>query len=168
MREIILRKFGVSSADLIGEGGESLVYSLPGGKMLRIYRENKNTISHVQKLAAFYREIQGKFSFETPQILEIAEEQGILYSVAVCIQGRDMSKIFPTLGTQGKRKALQSYFKAMEEFTQVSFEEKLYGQFLATKPVNAKTWPDFYEILFARVHRLMPGTSKKTYEICRA
>ena len=144
MHQALLSKFNITEAALLGVGGESRVYQLPEGKMLRLYKDQSQKRSYLELLSAFYKGIEGKFSFQTPVIYEIQESDGVLFSIAKCIEGNDMSKVLPTLNPSDKKKLFQNYFDAMEEIHSVSFpESKPYGQILVENPITASTWPEF-------------------------
>jgi hypothetical protein len=145
MHEAVLNKFGVTEADFVGRGGQSRVYALPEGKMLRVYNPGGEDKQELLRLKVFYDGLYGKFSYKTPHILEIGEEGGALFTIGEMIPGKALSDVLPGLSVEDKKKVFRNYFEAVEEIRSVSFPERPYGEILADDPRTAPTWTEYLQ-----------------------
>ncbi len=73
-RARLLQRFGIDERALIGAGGESQVYALPGGRVLRVARAGAHGGADPERLKAFLERIAGRLPFATPVLEEIAPD----------------------------------------------------------------------------------------------
>jgi hypothetical protein len=140
----ILKKFNLTEKDLIGAGGEAIVYRLNDQKILRILRGNKDKRWKLEKLQSFYEGLP-KMSFTTPAIhsVDFDEEESVTYSIENMILGRPVEKILPNLSRKDKEEALFNYLVAVEELKQVTYPQLPYGDLLSKELLTSGSWSGF-------------------------
>lgn len=151
----ILKKFGLSSADLLGEGGESSVYALDAGRILRLPRARPFTLAGREHLKAFLEGIAGHLPFATPLIQEIGPDAD--YTIETRLQGRSMAQFLRTAGDDARDHAFRNYVTALEALRVIEYPDHPYGHLLSEEPVTGDTWRDFIHDSLAKfrtAHRL--------------
>ena len=137
----ILQDFGLGSADILGEGSESLVFALGSEHVLRLPKRRRPDGLSFARLKGFLDGIDGKLPFATPTIEEIGEDEA--YTIAPRLPGRPMADFLRTAGNDARDKALTNYIAAIDAFATIEFPDAPYGQLLATNPVTADDWRSY-------------------------
>jgi putative membrane protein len=137
----ILQDFGLGSADILGEGSESLVFALGDEHVLRLPKRRKSGAPSAARLKTFLDGIAGKLPFATPTIEEIGE--GDAYTIAPRLPGRPMADFLRTAGDDARDRALRNYIAAIDAFATIEFPAAPYGQLLALDPVTADDWRSY-------------------------
>ena len=137
----VLAKLGVAESDLIGAGGEYLVYGLSPDRILRLRRTPGPGAPGAAALRDFLGRIEGRLPFATPLIVEIGP--GEVYTIEKRLPGRAMSKVLTEIGGEARQTAWLNYLAAVEAFGDIVFSDRPYGHLLAATPITAGDWPGF-------------------------
>jgi aminoglycoside phosphotransferase (APT) family kinase protein len=139
--DAVLQRFGVTSSDKIGHGGDATVYALGAHRVVRVLH---STNSPIARIAAFYDELAGQDpGFELPRVLEHGEIDGTAYSVDRLIPGRPLIDVLPELAGDRRQRALDSYLDSADAIGRLHIERPLYGEVLADPPLQRSTWTEF-------------------------
>lgn len=144
----ILEEFGLSETDLVGEGGESVVYALGHDHVLRMPKSRPFEPGSRARLKAFLDAIAGKLPFATPTIEEIGPDED--YTIETRLPGRSLAAFLKTAGDDARDHALRNYVAAIDAFRTVEFPDHPYGHMLAAAPVTADNWRTFTRASLAR------------------
>lgn len=146
MTDAVLRRFGATSAERIGHGGEATVYALSGERVLRVFHTPHGDIA---RIAAFYDELAGQDpGFALPRVIEYGEIDGVSYSVDRRISGRPMMDALSGLTGDRRRVALDAYLDAAEAIARLRIVRPYFGEILPLDPIQRPAWRAF---LHARV-----------------
>jgi len=137
----ILERFGLDPADLLGEGGESLVYALGPDRILRLPKGRKPGGRARARLKAFLDGIAGRLPFATPEIEEIGPREA--YTIEKRLAGRPMSEFLRTAHDDARDKAFRNYVAAIDAFSGIALPNLPYGHLLANSPIIADDWRTF-------------------------
>jgi aminoglycoside phosphotransferase (APT) family kinase protein len=137
----ILRQFRLGAEDLLGEGGESRVYAIDDGHILRIPREGAGGGSDREKMRAFLRWLDGQLPFAVPEIIDIGADEA--YTVERRIAGRSLATFLKTANNDARDRALRNYVAAIDAFRAVRLDTHPYGHLLAARPIAANDWRSF-------------------------
>ena len=137
----LLADFGLSPADLIGEGGESLVYALGEAHILRLPKRRPFDARSRIKLKGLLDEIRGRLPFATPTIEEVGAHGA--YTIEVRLAGRSMAAFLPSAADDPRDHAFRNYVAAIETLRTVAFDDRPYGHLVAAEPVTADDWRTF-------------------------
>lgn len=137
----ILEQFHLGPADLIGEGGESRVYAIDEGHILRLPRAPRKDASYTKHLQGFLASIAGHLPFDTPEIIEIGPRNA--YTVERRLHGRPFSEMLKTAGDDARDKAFRNYVAAIDAFGTIHFDDLPYGHLLAPDAVTGDDWRQF-------------------------
>ncbi len=137
----ILADFGLRASDLIGEGGESLVYALGTSHVLRLPKRHPFDPRSRRRLQAFLAGIHGRLPFETPLIEEIGPNEA--YTIEPRVPGKPMAEFLRAANDDLRDHALRNYVAAIDAFRTIEFPHLPYGHILAGHPVNAGDWRTF-------------------------
>lgn len=146
----ILQKFSLSENDLLGFGGESRVYAIDGERVLRVYNRGAER-GYVNRLREFYRSLNNHgLPFETPVVLEIATEGGLLFTIERRIQGRRLTDFLKEATGEARTRALVSYVQTAARIKELPFQADRFGELLVPEPLLRPAWPAY---LAARARR---------------
>jgi putative membrane protein len=139
----VLRRFGVTPADLLGRGGESDVYALDAERVLRVY--GGDDLGYLTKRQAFYAWLRSQgLPFDTPELWEVGREGEHLYALERRMRGRDFALVLPTLHGADRTRALSSYLMVAGQIGQVALPEQPFGELVTPDtPLQAATWDDY-------------------------
>jgi aminoglycoside phosphotransferase (APT) family kinase protein len=146
--ERILKQFGLSESDLLGEGGESLVFSVTADTVLRLPRAKAFDAQSRVRLRTFQGEIAGKLPFATPHIEEIGP--GETWTIERRLPGRPMTEVLAGIDDDRRDNVLRNYVDAMEAISAIELPTLPYGHLLATSRVNTDDWRKFAGETLAR------------------
>jgi len=140
---IVLQKFHINTPILLGKGGEGWIYEY-GDDALKVYPRNSD-MQYLKNVQAFQGTLaKHQFSFDIPQIYEVGQVDGILYTVEKRLRGIQMDKKIIGMNTQDRQKIYRSYYDAIRQVNAVTFPDLPYGQIIQTaESVTADSWTDF-------------------------
>lgn len=140
MSDAILASFGVSPADWLGSGGESDVYALDAGRVLRLYKGEN--LDYLVKRQAFYAELRRyDLPFATPEFLEVDSRSGMIYAVERRMPGRDFAQVLPTLEGIDRERALSSYLEVAGQIGAVRLPGRPFGEIITPDvPIQVDDW----------------------------
>jgi aminoglycoside phosphotransferase (APT) family kinase protein len=139
--DAVLRHFGLTEADRIGSGWESLIYGLPPDLILKIPHPDLGAEAKVRAGAAFTAGLP-TLPFAVPHVREIGHIDGTLYTVEDRIAGRALSEMLPGLEGERRRRALTSYLAVAEAMAVVRTEGD-YGDLLLAEPLRRAHWGEY-------------------------
>jgi len=137
----ILRDFGLSATDRIGEGGESFVYALGTDAVLRLPKAGHFDAHSRERLQIFLDHVATRLPFATPTIEEIAPDE--TWTIERRLPGRSMAELLRTLDDDRRDQAFRSYVAAVDAIRTISLTDFPYGHVLASAPVTASDWRTF-------------------------
>jgi len=118
-KQSILRKYSLSTEDVLHKGMEAEVYALGNDALLKLYIQT-TTFAHLKVLQEFYASIDASgLSYSLPSIQSIAEEDGICISIERRLPGIPMSTVLSSLTTREMEKMMQSSLVAALELGKV-------------------------------------------------
>lgn len=143
----------VSSADLLGSGGESEVYALDSTRILRVYHSHL-PVAYLEQRHAFYAQLHAHHPpFEIPHVLDTGYINGRFYTVERRMNGRDFNKVLPTLTGSARAKALASFLRVAQLIGTIQFPDRPFGELLAMRePLCRDGWSQF---LWDRMQRTL-------------
>ena len=137
----ILTSFGIGPDALIGWGGQSWVYALDAGRVLRVLKRpgERQTLRRQQ---AFLAEIDGRLAVPT-SVIETIDPAG-RFTVERRLKGTALSVLLPKLGRADRKRAIAAYVAGAEATGRLALPERPYGQVLAPAPITAESWTGFF------------------------
>jgi Ser/Thr protein kinase RdoA (MazF antagonist) len=147
MSAAVKAAFGVTEADLLGDGWESTIYALGSGQILRIPRPEAMSETQVRAQAAFTAGLP-PLPFAVPRVREIARLDGQLYVIEDRIPGQSMAALLPGLSGTRRATALRAYLAAAEAMSVAKIPGAAFGDLLLDRPRRCDRWADY---LTARV-----------------
>ena len=139
----VLRRFSLSTNDLLGFGGESRVYALDDDRILRVYERGIDR-GYVDRLREFYESLgRHDLPFEIPVVLVIATHDDLLYAIEQRIHGERMSNFLKTAAGDARQQSLVSYVETAALIQSIPLEASEFGELLSSRPVLRPTWPDY-------------------------
>lgn len=136
----ILAQFGVGPANLIGAGGQSLVYGLDEARVLRVIKYGGDADA-LARLRSFLAQIQGRLAVETPLIEEI--DPGGRFTIERRLPGTAMTALMPGLTGERRQEMLANYVACADAAATIALPDRPYGEFLAAAPIAAETWTEY-------------------------
>ena len=147
MTDTMLNAFGVTEADLLGDGWESTIYALGATQVLRIPRPGVGSEAQVRAQAALTANLPA-LPCAVPRITEIGRIDGQLYVIEDRIAGQSMASLLPSLSGERRATALRAYLAAAEAMAAVIAPGEAFGDLLLDHPRRCDRWSDY---LTARV-----------------
>ncbi|HEV7215319.1 MAG TPA: phosphotransferase [Chloroflexota bacterium] len=146
----ILRDMGVERRQLLGEGGEGLVFAYDTGSVLKVYK--RTTSEYLRTLQALQVTLaNAALPFATPEIREIRQVGQVFYTIEKKLDGRQLDDRLATLSEGETLRALAAYVDALQALHAVALPAEPYGQYLPTADrIQAATWRAF---LLAKVEQ---------------
>ncbi len=139
----ILKRFGVSERDLIGRGGQSSVYALDGGRVLRVYGAQTNP-AFAPALADFYRAlVVPPLPFAIPRILETGSADGGSFAIEERLAGAPLRDAMSGLDPEARDSAARDFMQAAAALHCIRHPQTVFGEVLTADPVRADDWRDF-------------------------
>jgi len=157
----VLKKFGLTEEQLLGQGSGSRVFEVDATNILRIYRP-ETSIEYVDSLMKFYQTSDSsKTSFDLPKIFDFGTHDGHLFSVENKLDNNLEQAISFLKGEQR--------ITALEEFTQASgaikdievIDKTFYGEIIGAEPLQKNSWPEY---LLCRVEKSLQTSYKHFLE----
>jgi putative membrane protein len=140
----MVQRFNVTPAGLLGRGGESEVYALDAGRVLRIYKAGAPE-DYIARRTEFYAALQARQPpFELPDVLESGVIEGRRYTIERRMRGSDFAAVLPSLSGADRERALTSYLRTAGLIGTLTFPEQPFGELLAPgEPLQHVSWPAF-------------------------
>jgi len=137
----LLRSFGLGPGDLIGRGGQSDVYALDAGRILRVLRSPAADLAPLRRLQALLAGIDGRLAVPTSTIDEI-DGRG-RYTIERRLAGRSMLDLLPSLSGAARETAFRNFAMGSEAPAAVVFADRPYGEVLCDRPIRSEDWHDY-------------------------
>ena len=140
----MIGRFWVDTSSRLGWGGESEVYALDAGRVLRVYWPGASA-AYAERRRDFYVWLteQG-LPFELPLVLETGIAEDRIYEVERRMRGRVLSGVLPVLAGADRERALASYLRATEVIGGITLDDRRFGEMLvANEPLQRDTWSSF-------------------------
>ena len=147
---VILQRFGVGIAELLGSGGESWVYALDSNTVLRVFKDTSDQSRYLTNLDRLHEGCQRQVSYALPKVLEIDAFEGRYYSVEQRIPGRPLSLVLPGLSEDLRARALRAYLEAGEELAAVRMDSRPFGELVVSEPLTDESWHGFLQRSMSR------------------
>jgi aminoglycoside phosphotransferase (APT) family kinase protein len=142
MTDAVTRAFGVTRADLLGDGWESTIYALGTTQVLRIPRAGGAGEDQLRAQAALTDGLP-LLPFAVPRIRDIARIEGQLYVIEDRIPGRSMAEMLPELSGERRVTALRAYLAAAEAMAVATAPGQAFGDLLLAVPRRCDKWSDY-------------------------
>lgn len=144
MHTQILQRFGITSAALLGKGGESYVYALDQTRVVRIYGRGAS-LDYLQARSNFYTQLAARHpSFVIPLILDHGVIDEHPYTIERRMPGYDFAHILPQLTGRDRERALISYLNVSTQIGSITFPDALFGEMLLPHgALQRDTWPQY-------------------------
>lgn len=141
---LVFAKLHLTTPVLLGMGGEGPVYEYGDDKVLKVYPRTVDML-YLQNIQSFQRDLaKHTFTFATPQITEIGQTDGVLYTVEKRLQGTQGDKKIIGLHTADRQRVYRSYYDAIRQVNKVTFPTLPYGQLIKTsESITSDSWTDF-------------------------
>lgn len=139
----ILGSYGVTNIVLLGKGGEGEVYELDFERVIKIY--GNTSFKYLVSLKNFQSKLlEYNFSFDVPQIFEIRQDGGIVFTLEKRLSGVNGEKLFEKLDDTDKKKLLSNFFDGIAQIAQVELSDLSYGQILDSKDkIMTDNWSEY-------------------------
>ncbi len=139
----VLKSLHIKNPVLLGKGGEGWVYEY-GDMAVKIYPRSSDK-EYLQNIQTFQDILLKKrFTFDIPQICEIHDVSGILYTVEKRLHGIQMDKKIVDLNTTDRQKLYRNYYEAIRQVNSVMFQDLPYGQIIKSSgSITSDRWTDF-------------------------
>lgn len=140
---VILNRFDLIDADLLGAGSESRVFAMDDEHVLRVFHDNMSW-DYVESRRLFYDELaKRKLPFAVPELYSVGAWVGHIFTTEKRILGQDFSVVLPTLEGSERAKALTSYLDAVVTLGKELFPDQPYGELIATPPIRSDSWQGY-------------------------
>ncbi|GHA30364.1 hypothetical protein GCM10007989_27640 [Devosia pacifica] len=142
---VILRRFGLSQARLIGEGGEARVFALDENRVLRIARPgaSMDSLRQRQGLAAEIAKSAHHLPFATPHIETVEEVEGRAVAVERRLAGVPLAHLFETIEGRQREAVLTSYLDASAAIQTIIPDRPYVGELGGGHPVRADSYQQY-------------------------
>lgn len=152
MTQIILQKYNLTAADLIGQGMEAMVYLYDPAHVLKLYQGTSN-LERLQTLQTFYAALdQHTTLIHLPQIQRIWQEDGILLTIEKYLPGVPMATIVAQATAHQLPQLFDAYLRAALELQQVKISpEPTRYKLFDERGLSARTNGDFHAFLWGWV-----------------
>lgn len=139
--EDVLRAYGLTEANLLGEGWESRIYALGTDRILKIPHPDPGAETVVRAQQAFALSLP-PLPFAVPRVREITHIGDTLITIEDRIPGRSLAEILPGLTGERRKLALAAYLAVAEAMAGVRWEGE-YGDLLVPVPVRRPHWGEY-------------------------
>ena len=119
----VLRKYGLTSADLLSQGMEAEVYACDPGTLLKLYR-GAGCLADLSMLRDFYARLErGGLSYALPTIQQVSVEGEFCVSIEPRMPGVPLSNLLPGLEQAQMDAAMHTYLSALMELSLLPLPE---------------------------------------------
>lgn len=142
--QTMLEHFDLTTAELIGQGGEAQVYALDSERVVRLYRGLVSPET-VERRRRFYEQIRcQKPLFAVPHIMATGTHAERTYTIEARMPGSDFSKVLVTLTGRERERALLSYLHVAQQIGTIRLLSEPFGELLVQeKPIQRNRWTPF-------------------------
>lgn len=135
---------GLTIDNLMGEGGESWVFSFSDTKVLRLYKSPKKSVNDIVSLKDFYELLSRKSTINLPVIYNILSAHDKIYTIEKKIEGTSLNKLLPKLSTEQIYTAFDHYFDSLDALHQIDVSHETIGDSRLThSPITGETWVEY-------------------------
>jgi aminoglycoside phosphotransferase (APT) family kinase protein len=139
MRDLFTR-FGVTERDLLGRGGQSSVYALDEGRVLRVYNA-QTAPGFPRALRDFYAALDvPPLPFAIPRIHETGAHDGTLYAIEARLAGTPLLAAFAAFDPATRSRAAAGFLQAAALLGRIRHPQTAFGELLAANPIHGATW----------------------------
>ncbi len=140
----MLQHFGLTDADLLGQGGESRVYALDRERVLRLYAPDAS-LAYIQARQDFYAWLaEQRPPFATPHVLEHGVIKQQPYAIERRMSGQDFERLLPQLTGDERARALASYLDVALRIGTIELPDQPFGEILFPDgPLQRDRWSQF-------------------------
>lgn len=139
----VLQKFSLNEADMLGQGGEGIVYALDEQRVLKICKAEAK-IERLERKKDFYALLQGKdVAFDVPQVIEVASLGDVSYTIEKRIPGKSLTEVLKTADGSQRQALWESYVNMVGNIRHISYNAPYFGEILAQTPLRTAEWPEF-------------------------
>jgi hypothetical protein len=142
----VLGHLGVAPGSLLGHGGEAWVYALDADRVVRVLHEG-GTLEQVARNRALVEELRTPPpSFALPDVLEVGECGGRVYTVERRLPGRPMLEALDDLTGRARDELIEAHLEAAASLGALSLQPREFvGDLAAPTPIRAPTWASYLE-----------------------
>jgi len=135
------RRFGITTDDLLGHGGEAWVYALGEDRVVRILHRGGRAEDVVRRQDLVSELRRAHPPFALPDVLEIGESDGRVFAVERRLPGRSVLDELHSCVGPTRRRLLESYLEAAAALGDLSLERRHdFGDLVLDDPVTTSTW----------------------------
>lgn len=140
---MVFSRLKIRDPVLLGKGGEGWIYE-HGNDALKVYPHTSDK-QYLKNIQAFQKVLaEQHFPFDVPQIYEIGEVEGVLYTVEKRLQGIQMDKKIIGMSVPDRQRLYRNYYDAIRQVNTVTFPDLSYGQIIQTPDsITSNSWTDF-------------------------
>jgi aminoglycoside phosphotransferase len=110
---------GYAEAQPLGVGMEGAVYRLGDGRVAKVWA--RRSIAELERLQHVYRDVlQHDLGFQTPEILEVAEERGMAVTIERELHGVPLARFATEADTEVSAAVVRSVIIVIESFARVT------------------------------------------------
>jgi aminoglycoside phosphotransferase (APT) family kinase protein len=114
-RDALLARYRVGPADVLGHGGEAVVYALDGGRVLRAHRHE--AAEYVRRIADLYGSLdRSAVPYALPEVLEVHGDGEVSWSIERRLPGRPFDELLRRLEGDDRALALRAYVDGAAAF----------------------------------------------------
>jgi len=136
----VLREFGITADDRLGQGGEASVYALGTDRVLRVLRPSgRQPIERRRRLVAELS--RGHPPFDLPDILEIGDIAGRVFAVERRLPGRSVLDELRSSSGPARRHLIEHHLDAAAALGDLPLEPRpAFGDLIVDGAITASTW----------------------------
>jgi putative membrane protein len=140
----VLRTFGITPEDKVGQGGEAQVYRVGNDRVLRVLHGGANAEAAWRRRALVEELRQAQPPFALPDVLEIGQEAGRVYVVEQRLPGRSLLETLASATGAGRRRLVEDHLQTAAALGDLFLIPRLsYGDLIGDNPVTTATWRDY-------------------------
>lgn len=141
----VLGALGIDPDDLLGEGGEALVYGLDADRVARVNRSSSDTLDARNALLRELHQSASAVPFAVPEVLETHRLAGLDVTIERRLPGRDLAEVL--VGREGPRRValIEAYLNAAACIGDLRAERDWYGDLIGAAPIRRPSWHAYLE-----------------------
>lgn len=146
----VLKKFGVDTSALLGQGAHSRVFAIDSNHVIRVFAPGADW-EHVVSVANFYNTLDiSQVNFSVPVVHDVGSIDGLFFSIENRL-GNNLEQSLKYFSDSQIDRALGQYVKFSGEIKDLkTFNADLFGELLHPDPIRVSSWSEF---LILRVER---------------
>lgn len=138
----VIDAFGIGSNALLGQGGESWVFTLDDERIARVNRAGttRAQVSNRTDLLSELGRSAGRVPFAIPVILDTVEIESYIVTVECRLPGRPLNQVLAELAGEARASLVRSYLEAAAQLGDLVVNRPWYGDLLHTKAIRASSF----------------------------